>query len=280
MAPTPDVEHGEPVLRSIADCVEIAPGVMMPRLGVGTSHVVGTLEVEHALDAALGLGYRLIDTAAAYGNEAEIGVVLERSGVPRDELFVTSKVWPSDQGYQRTLRAFEKSRDRLGLDYLDLYLIHWPEPSLAAETWQAFEELRARGELRAIGVSNYMVSDFERLWPTATVPPAIDQIEFHPYLQRPSLVEYCRDHRVVVQAWSPLMRGRVSSIPQLAEIGRRHSKTAAQVTIRWILQKGIITIPKSTHPERLQENADVFDFTLAGDEMAAIDALDRRQHES
>jgi diketogulonate reductase-like aldo/keto reductase len=267
-------------LHSIADRVEIAPGVMMPRLGLGTSHVRGAGEVEREVDAGLGLGYRSIDTATAYGNEAEIGAALAKAGIPRDELFVTSKVWPSDQGYSQTLAAFEASRSRLGLDYLDLYLIHWPQPRLTAETWRAFEELHARGEVRALGVSNFMRSDFEQLYQTAKVPPAIDQIEFHPRMQRPELVEYCRSRGVAVEAWSPLMRGGIDTIRELAEIGQRHDKSAAQVTIRWILQQGIITIPKSTHEARLRENADVFDFALSAEEMAAIDALDRGQHES
>jgi methylglyoxal/glyoxal reductase len=266
-------------LHSIADRVEIAPGVMMPRLGVGTSAVVGMRDVERELDAALELGYRLIDTATSYRNEAEIGATLAKSGVPRSELFVTSKVWPSDQGYGRTLQAFAASRERLGLDYLDLYLIHWPDPPLIGETWRAFEEIHASGAVRAIGVSNFMRSDFERLYETSTVAPAIDQIEFHPFLQRPGLVDYCRSHGVAVEAWSPLMRGRVNGIRQLVDIGAAHGKTEAQVTLRWILQKGIITVPKSVHAERLRENADIFDFALSPQDMAAIDALDRGDRE-
>jgi len=267
-------------LHSIADRVEIAPGVMMPRLGIGTSHVVGATNVEAEVAAALELGYRLIDTATAYMNEGEIGTALERAGVAREELFVTTKVWPSDQGYEQTLRTFHRSRSRLRLDYLDLFLIHWPEPRLTAETWRALEELHASGAVRAIGVSNFMESDFEQLFETATVSPAINQIEFHPYFQRPELVAYCMSHGVTVQAWSPLIQGRVSKIPVLVEIGNRHGKTAAQVTIRWMLQRGITTIPKSSHRERLQENADVFDFALTPQEMAAIDALDRNESES
>ena len=267
-------------LHSLADCVQIAPGVMMPRLGVGTSHVVGHNDIEGELEAALTIGYRLIDTATAYRNESEIGTVLSATSVPRQELFVTSKVWPSDQGYKQTLRAFELSLSRLGLDYLDLYLIHWPEPRLTADTWRAFEELHAEGLVRAIGVSNFMPSDFALLDQTARVRPAVDQIEFHPRLQRPELVEYCRSRGVAVEAWSPLIRGRVGAIPELAEIGARHGKTAAQVTLRGILQKGIFTVPKSTHAERLRENADIFDFALAPDEVAVIDGLDRGEHES
>lgn len=206
-------------LHSITDRVEIAPSVMMPRLGLGTSHVVGAREVERVIGAGLELGYRLIDTATSYRNEADIGVALERAGVAREELFITTKVWPSDQGYEPTLRAFEKSRSRLRLDYIDLYLIHWPRPDVTAQTWRAFEELHASGQVRAIGVSNFMRSDFEQLFETAKVPPAIDQIEFHPLLQRPALVEYCRTHGVTVEAWSPLIRGRVGRIPNSLRSG-------------------------------------------------------------
>lgn len=267
-------------LHSIADRVEIAPGVLMPRLGIGTSHVVGAGDVEREVLTGLELGYRSIDTATSYRNEAEIGAAIQKSGVAREELFVTTKVWPSDQGFEPTLRAFEVSRSRLGLDYVDLYLIHWPEPSLTAQTWRAFEELRASGAVRAIGVSNFMRSDFSQLLETANVTPAVNQIEFHPYLQRPELVAYCRSIGVVVEAWSPLMRGKVNAIPELVEIAAKHGKSVPQVTLRWILQRGIVTVPKSTHKERLRENADIFDFVLTPAEMAAIDALDRGEHES
>ncbi len=274
----PQMTTGSVELRSLEDRVEIAPGVLMPRLGIGTSHAVGTSDVELEVGAALELGYRLIDTATAYHNEAEIGAVLKTAGVARSELFVTSKVWPSDQGYEQTLNAFEASRMRLGLDYLDLYLVHWPNSELMADTWRAFEELLERGAVRAIGVSNFTVADFEQLDQTATVPPAIDQIEFHPYLQRPKLLAYVRSRGVTVEAWSPLLRGKVKGIPMLVEIAARHGKTEAQVTIKWILQQGIVTIPKTTHVERLRENADVFDVSLTAEEMAAIGTLDRNEH--
>lgn len=267
-------------LHSLADRVQIAPSVFMPRLGIGTSHVVGADDVEREVLGGLEIGYRSVDTATSYGNEAEIGAALRKSGVAREELFVTTKVWPADQGYEGTLRAFDASRSRLGLDYVDLYLIHWPEPSLTAQTWRAFEELYATGAVRAIGVSNFMKSDFAQLLETANVTPAVNQIEFHPYLQRPELVEYCRSIGVTVEAWSPLMRGRISTIRELRDIAEHHAKSVAQVTLRWILQRGIVTVPKSTHQDRLQENADIFDFALTSAEMDVIDALDRGEHES
>lgn len=267
-------------LHSIADRVEVSPGVMMPRLGFGTSHVTGARVVERVVLGALELGYRSIDTATAYGNESEIGAALKHAAVPRDELFVTTKVWPSDQGYEPTLRAFELSRSRLRLDYVDLYLIHWPESRLTAETWRAFEKLHERGLVRAIGVSNFMQGDFEQLLQTAKVTPAVNQIEFHPRLQRPELVGLCDALGVTVEAYSPLIRGKALTIPEVVEIGVRHGKTAAQVVLRWILQRGLVTIPKSTHERRLRENADIFDFALSPQEVATLDGLDRGEQMS
>lgn len=272
--------HVMPVeLRSIADRVEIAPGVMMPRLGIGTSHVVGRKDVEREIATGLELGYRLIDTATAYRNEEHIGATLEKSGVARDEIFVTTKVWASDQGYESTLRAFDASRTRLRLDYLDLYLIHWPKTSLTAETWRAFEKLLSDGAVRSIGVSNFLAHDLAQLDSIANVPAAVNQIEFHPYLQRPELVAQCRARGIAIEAWSPLIRGKIGRIPELVEMGRRRGKTAAQITLRWILEKGMIAIPKSLHEYRLKENADIYDFSLTAEEAAAIDDLDRGEHE-
>lgn len=264
-------------LRSIADTVEIAAGVQMPRLGLGTSRSYPG-EVEREIQVGFELGYRLVDTASAYRNEAAVGRALRRSGVPREEYFVTSKVWNTDQGFDTTLAAFEASCDRLGLEYLDLYLIHWPQTETTAETWRAMERLHDEGVVRAIGVSNFMPADLDLLLSDAEVRPAIDQFEFHPWMQRHEVVEYCHDRGITVQAWAPLMRGHVGEVPELVEIAREHGKTAAQVAIRWILQQGIITIPKTVHEERLRENAAVFDFELTAAEMEAISRLDRRQH--
>lgn len=264
-------------LRSIADSVQIAQGVRMPRLGLGTSQAYPG-QVEREIAVGLDLGYRHIDTAAMYGNEHEIGAAIARSGVPREEISLATKVWNTDQGYQTTLRAFDASRRRLGVDYIDLYLIHWPQPHATAETWRAMEELLRRGEVRAIGVCNFTVEHLEELYQTAEIPPAVDQFELHPWMQRPELQDYCISRGITIQAWAPVMRGRASRVPQLAEIGERHGKSGAQVSIRWILQKGFTTIPKSTHESRLHENCDVFDFELSEDEMATIDAMDRGEH--
>lgn len=262
-------------LRSLADKVEIAPGVRMNRLGLGTYKATEGPEVSHEVGWGLELGYRTIDTAALYGNERSIGDVVRESGIPREELFVTTKLWNSDQGYDSALRAFDASLERLAFDYVDLYLVHWPVPSKTRDTWRALEEILASGRTRAIGVCNFLPHHLEPLLAMANTPPALDQVEFHPYLQQPELQSYCEVHGITLQAWAPVMRGRVNQVPELVEIGARHGKTPAQVSIRWILQKGITTIPKSVHRERVAENADVYDFALSPAEMDAIDALDR-----
>jgi diketogulonate reductase-like aldo/keto reductase len=262
------------MLESIGDTVTLANGVEMPRLGLGTYKSAEGGDVERAVAAALALGYRLIDTASMYGNEVGIGRALAESGVPRDEVFLTSKVWNDEQGYDETLAACERSLTRLGTGYLDLYLVHWPRPE-TPETWRAMERLLDEGIVRAIGVCNHLQHHLERLLETASVLPMVNQYEFHPYLQQTSLLGYCEGHDIVVQAWAPLMRGRVAEVPEIVEIAQRHGKSPAQVAIRWILQHGVATIPKSVHPERIAENADVFDFALTVDQMRAIDALDR-----
>jgi len=261
-------------LRSLDDRVEIAPGVMMPRLGLGTFRAGPGREVESEVAYALSIGYRGIDTASMYGNETGVGSALVRSGLPRDDVFVATKVWNDEQGYDGTMAACERSLTRLGLDRVDLYLIHWPMPSLMRETWRAMQSLLEQGTVRAIGVCNFLEEHLDELLSFADVPPAVDQVEHHPRLQQPHLRDYLRAHGITMQAWAPVMRGAVNRIPELVEIGERRHKTAAQVSIRWILQHGVTTIPKSVHDERIAENADVFDFELTDDEMQVIDSLD------
>jgi diketogulonate reductase-like aldo/keto reductase len=262
-------------LTSLADRVEIAPGVWMPRLGLGTYLAARGPDVEGEVSYGLSVGYRGIDTAAIYHNEESVGRAIKASSLPRAELFVATKVWNSDQGYEQTLAALERSLNRLGLDYVDLYLVHWPVRSKARGTWRAMEELRASGKARGIGVCNYLEEDLEDLLSYATTPPAVDQVELHPRLQRAGLRKYCYTHSITVQAWAPIMKGRAGTVAALVEISRAHGKTAAQVSIRWLLQHGITAIPKSIHKERIGENADVFDFELSEKEMAAIDSLDQ-----
>jgi diketogulonate reductase-like aldo/keto reductase len=188
---------------------------------------------------------------------------------------VTTKVWNSDQGYERTLSAFEESLERLGMDYVDLYLIHWPVAEKHKDTWRAMEELYGEGRIRAIGVSNFLVHHLEDLLGSAEVVPAVNQVEWHPHLFQPDLLEYCRENRIQMEAWSPLMRGEAAHIPELQSIGERHGKTAVQVVLRWDLQHGVVTIPKSAKKDRIDSNADIFDFELSEEDMAIIDSLDK-----
>ncbi len=262
-----------PELRSLDDRVEIAPGVQMPRLGLGTYKARPGQEVEGEVSFALSVGYRLIDTAALYGNEESVGRALRAAGLAREDVFVTTKLWNSDQGYDSALRACAASLERLGLDHVDLYLVHWPMPKYLRETWRAMQELLASGRTRAIGVCNHLQHHLDELLSFADVPPAVNQVEHHPLLQQPDLREYCSSHSITMQAWAPVMRGKVFEVPALVEIGARHGKTPAQVSIRWILQHGVTTIPKSVHESRIVENADVYDFELTVAEMDAIDGI-------
>jgi len=262
-------------LHSLADTVEIAPSVAINRLGLGTYRADEGPDVEGEIRYGLSIGYRTIDTAALYGNEHSVGRVVRESGLKREDVFVTTKLWNTDQGYASTLRAFDASLSRLGFDYVDLYLMHWPIRGMMRDTWRAMEEILASGRTRAIGVCNFLVHHLEELSTMASVPPALNQIEHHPRLQQPELVAYCREHGIATQAWAPIMRGRVLLIPELVQIAQTRGKSPAQVAIRWILQRGIITIPKSIHEHRIAENADVYDFELSEAEMAIIETLDR-----
>jgi len=204
-----------------------------------------------------------------------VGRAIAASGIDRSEIFVTTKVWNSDQGYASTLTAIDTSLANLGFDYVDLYLVHWPKPAHTADTWRAMEEIKASGKARAIGVSNFLVHHLDQLFETAKVAPSIDQIEFSPHLQSPELVAACDTHGIVVEAWSPLKRGRIVDDPDLARIADAHGVTVPRVVLRWLLQRGIVAIPKSTTPARIRQNADLYGFELTDAEMAEIDAMDR-----
>lgn len=249
----------------------------MPLLGLGVWRMDEGPEVEQSVSWALEAGYRSIDTAKVYGNETGVGKAIAGSGLPREDLFVTTKVWNSDQGYDRTMRAFEDSLVRLGLEYVDLYLVHWPVKTRYIDTWRALETLYEEGRVRAIGVSNFMIHHLEDLLANAKVDPVVNQYEYHPRLQQPELHTYCLKHNIQPEAWSPIMKGRVVEIPELEEIGGRHQKSAVQVTLRWLLQKNVVAIPKSSKRQRIIDNGDLFDFELSEEEMTAIDALDRDQ---
>ena len=250
--------------------------VSMPQLGFGV-FLVPDDETEPAVVAAVEAGYRSIDTARIYENEEGTGRAIKSCGVPREELFVTTKLWNADQGYDSTLRACEASLRRLGLDYLDLYLIHWPMPTRDRylDTWRAFERLLADGRVRAIGVSNFQPGHLTRLMDAFDVVPAVNQIELHPYLQQGELRAFHAEHGIVTEAWSPLGQGKgVLDDPALAAVAAKHGKTPAQVAIRWQLQLGNVVIPKSVTPARIVENIAVTDFELDGDDLAAIAALE------
>ena len=259
-------------------------GVELPALGLGVFQSPPA-ETAAAVEAALETGYRLIDTAAAYGNEREVGEGIRRAGVARDEIFIETKVWISDYGYDTALHAFDKSARKLGVDQLDLLLLHQPMPTAFDKTldaYRALEKLLADGKVRAIGVSNFMPEHLERLLAVATVVPAVNQIEVHPYFQQTALQRVHAEHGIATQAWSPIggitsyrgMEKRSFDDPTLLEIARRHGKSAAQVMLRWHLHQGRSAIPKSVKPARIAENFDVFDFELTREQVAAIDALD------
>lgn len=265
-------------MESMKDTLELNNGVVIPRLGFGVFRIVDEKEGEKAIAAALEAGYRLFDTASVYGNEEIVGRALGRSGVPRKELFITTKAWNSELGYEETKEAFERSRERLATDYIDLYLIHWPLFDQAAGAWSAMEELHGRGLIRAIGVSNFNLSHLDLLAEQAKTVPAVNQVEFHPYLVQHDLLRECSMRGIRLEAWSPFIRGKVFSDPLIAALAEKHGKSVAQIVLRWILQKDIITIPKSAAPERIRENSRVFDFSLSDAETKQIDALHRGEH--
>ena len=256
--------------------VTLNNGLSMPQLGLGVWQARGT-EVVDAVTAAIDSGYRLIDTAAIYGNESEVGEAIRASSVAREELFVTTKLWNSDQGYDNAKRAFDKSLERLGLDYVDLYLIHWPAPKLDkyVETWQALEEIYESGRAKAIGVCNFHVQHLEKLMANAKVTPAINQIELHPRLAQHEIREYCVSKNIQVESWSPIggSGGNLLNDPVIHDIASKHNRTAAQIIIRWHIQSGLVVIPKSVHVDRIKQNADVFDFALDDNDMKKIAQL-------
>lgn len=247
----------------------------MPWLGLGVWQIESDRETEAIVTSALEIGYRSIDTAKIYGNERGVGNALRSSGLAREQYFVTTKLWNTDIRSGNVERAFETSLKLLGLEYVDLYLVHWAIPGKIVSTWKAMERLQKSGRVKSIGVSNHMVPHLDELLASAEIAPAVNQVEYHPFLQSRELVEYCRVRNIHVEAWSPLMQGgELLKHPTVLSIGQRHRKTAAQVVLRWNVQTGIITIPKSSKPERLRENADIFDFVLTPEDIAAINALE------
>lgn len=259
----------------IYSTVRLNNNVEMPRFGLGVFKSAPGEETETAVRWALETGYRNIDTAAYYRNEKDVGRAIAAGIRPREEIFVTTKLWPDDYGYDAALRAFSESMEKLGTDLLDLYLLHWPRKGMVADSWRALETLYREGRIRAIGVSNFEPHHIAELMETAEVPPAVNQVELHPYLQQRAVREYCFGNGIAVEAWSPIAKGSVIDDEVIGAIAADHGKNPVQVTIRWHLQHGIVAIPKSTKLERITSNAAVFDFTLSDEEMARIDALDR-----
>lgn len=252
---------------------ELRNGVRMPAIGLGVFQVPPGERTQATVESALRRGYRLIDTAAYYSNEADVAIGLERSEVPRSEVFLTSKVWLDDQGYDSTLRAFDRTVKLLKVDVLDLYLIHWPVSDLHLESWRALVQLQQEGRCRAIGVSNYTEQHLDKLACTSSVIPAVNQVEFHPFVYRPTLVERCREANIQMQAYSPLVRGKRFNHPKILALAEKYRRTSAQILLRWNLEHRIPVIPKTTNRERMTENLDIFDFRLAPEEVATLDAL-------
>lgn len=255
--------------------ITLNDGNQMPQLGLGVYKVEDAIAAE-LVSNAISLGYRLIDTASMYENEIGVGDGIRAAGVNRDEIFVTTKFWLDGLGYENTLAEFDKSLKKLGLDYLDMYLIHWPAPKrglLYVDSWRAMEKLQAEGLIRSIGVSNFHGHHIDEILKVSSVVPAVNQIELHPWLTQEAMVEYDASHGIITQAWSPLARGKIFDEALLAELAGVYGKSAAQVVLRWHIQRGISVIPKTSSVGRLAENLDVFDFELSADDVARISAL-------
>ncbi|PFH90587.1 aldo/keto reductase [Bacillus sp. AFS088145] len=263
------------MLTNLKETVTLHNGVRMPRLGLGVFKVSEGEEVVESVKAAIRNGYISIDTAAIYKNEEGVGQAIKESGIAREELFVTSKVWNSDQGYETTLQAFETSLNLLGLDYLDLYLIHWPGVDKYKDTWKALEKLYKDGRVRAIGVSNFQIHHLQDLMSDCDIKPMVNQVEFHPHLTQKELLAFCKNEGIQMEAWSPLKQGQLLEEPVLTKIAHKYNKSVAQVILRWDLQNDVVTIPKSIKENRIIENANIFDFELTQEDMENIDALNQ-----
>ena len=260
---------------SITDTVTLPNGTKLPMLGFGTWQIPEGAAVENAVRTALEVGYRHVDTAALYANERGVGKAVRDSGVPREQVFVTTKVWNDKQrkGYDAVLKAADDSLAKLAMDHVDLYLIHWALPGHYKDAWRALEKLHADGKAKAIGVSNFAEHHLADLMADCQVRPMVNQIELHPKLLQPGLLKFCQSNQIAVEAWSPLMQGKIDTVPEVVAIATAHGVTPGQVALRWNLQHGVVTIPKSTNPDRIRQNAELYGFELTGDEMAAIDAL-------
>jgi diketogulonate reductase-like aldo/keto reductase len=265
---------------NIQSRITLNNGNQIPILGIGTYLADNGGEAKNAVLRALEIGYRHIDTAMMYNNEADIGTAIEESEIPREEIFLTSKLWNSDHGFDRALDAFQASLDRLRVDYLDLYLIHWPVPDLRLDSWRALEKLYADGKCRTIGVSNYMINHLEELLNACDTIPMINQVEFSPYLYLRDLLHFCRDHEIQLESYSPLTKGRMLNDPALIAIAKKYGKSTAQILIRWVLQHDVVAIPKSSNTDRITENSDIFDFSISDKDMELLNSFHKSMHTS
>ncbi|WP_157075938.1 aldo/keto reductase [Neobacillus fumarioli] len=265
------------MMRSLQDTTTLHNGVKMPWFGLGVYKVQEGEEALQSVKAAIKAGYRSIDTAALYQNEESVGRAIKESGVPREELFITTKVWNTDQRNDSVLEAFETSLQKLGLDYVDLYLVHWPVKEKYKQTWKILEKIYKEGRARAIGVSNFTIHHLEDLIADAEIKPMVNQVELHPLFAQPELRDYCKKQEIQIEAWAPLGQGRLLDHPVLKEIADAHNKTIAQVILRWDLQNEIVTIPKSVKESRIIENANIFDFELTERDMEKINSLNENK---
>ncbi|MDN4075562.1 aldo/keto reductase [Fictibacillus terranigra] len=263
------------MIKSISDTAVLHNGVRMPWLGLGVYKAEEGQEVIDAIKHAVAAGYRSIDTASFYKNEEGVGQAVKQVDVPREDLFIATKVWNTEQGYEQTLRSFEESLKKLDLDYVDLFLVHWPVSGKYKETWKALETLYKEAKAKAIGVCNFKIHHLEDLMKDCEIKPMVNQVEFHPRLTQKDLLAFCKDQGIQVEAWRPLLKGEIFDEPILTALADKHNKTVAQVILRWDLQNGVITIPKSVNENRIKENADIFDFELSIEDMQQIDSLNK-----
>lgn len=261
------------MIGSIKDCALLNNGLEMPWLGFGVYQINDGQEVVRAVRNALEIGYRSIDTATVYGNEQGVGKAIRESGIPRENIFLTTKVWNNDQRGERTLAAFEESLKRLETEYVDLYLVHWPVKGCYQETWRAMEKIYQSGRAKAIGVSNFLVHHLEDILRDSQIVPSVNQVEFHPFLVQPELLRFCQNHKIQVEAWSPLMQGKIVTEQVVQKLAENYHKTPAQIVLRWNLQHKVVTIPKSIRSNRIAENTQIFDFELSQADMNVLDAL-------
>jgi len=253
-------------------------GVEMPMFGLGIWSIASGGPTQKVVKYALACGYRLIDTAKLYRNERDVGIAVKENDIPREEIFITTKLWNDDHGYNKAIKAFNESYKKIGLDYIDLYLIHWPESRLRGESWKALEKIFEEGKCRSIGVSNYTTRHLEELLNSSSVVPAVNQVEFSPFLYQKNLLGYCNKHDIKLEAYSPLTKGRRLGDPRLKNFAEKYGRSVAQILIRWALQHDVIVIPKSSNPKHILENSQVYDFEISLSDMKALDDLNENYH--